>query len=35
MDPGAELLYRYLLMLMAVGSAAVLVVSLYGMFLLD
>jgi hypothetical protein len=35
MTPGTELLARYFLMLMAVGSLAVLVVSLYGMFVLD
>jgi hypothetical protein len=32
MSPGTELLERYFLMVMAVGSLAVLVVSLYGMF---
>ena len=35
MSPGTELLERYFLMVMAVGSLAVLVVSLYGMLLLD
>ncbi|MDR6306144.1 hypothetical protein GGQ85_003872 [Nitrobacter vulgaris] len=35
MSSGAELLERYFLMIMAVGSLIVLVVSLYGMFLLD
>lgn len=32
MSPGSELLERYFLMVMAVGSLAILVVSLYGMF---
>jgi hypothetical protein len=35
MSPGSELLERYFLMILAVGSLAVLVVSLYGMFVLD
>lgn len=32
MSPGSELLERYFLMVLAMGSLAILVVSLYGMF---
>jgi hypothetical protein len=32
MSPGTELLERYFLIVMAMGSLAILVVSLYGMF---